>query len=147
MYLDFFGLNKPPFRITPDTNVFFELSRKYQLSKRSNVLARSFYDFYDFKGRFFYLFDPQGLVGPPYDSEFNRVTDASFGLELIIETRWDEDLQSTSGIEYKKYDDVDFIYVSENDPLQLLNERFSFDPDEAITSLFTSLNFKYKWSE
>ena len=128
-----------------DTNVFFELSRKYQLSKRNSILARSFYDFYDFKGRFFFIPDPNGLVGPPYDSEFNRVTDASFGLELIVETQWNDKLQSTSGIEYKKYDDVDFIYVSENDPLQLLNERFSFDPDESITSLFTSLS--YKWGQ
>lgn len=24
MYLEYFGLSKPPFRITPDTHVFFE---------------------------------------------------------------------------------------------------------------------------
>ena len=121
-----------------DTNTFFEIKRQFSASENTTATIRGFYDDYEFKGRFYYLQDINGITGPPYSSEFNRVTDSSFGFESYFDTNLAQGSDLVYGIEYKKYGDVDFIYVSENDPLQLLNERFSFDPEESITSIFVS---------
>jgi len=131
-----------------DTNEFLEIKYDKQLTEFSNVSLRTYYDNYEFKGRFFYIVDPSWAIGPPYESEFNLITDSSTGIEALFNTRSSDDLQLVYGIEYKKYANVDFIYRSENDPQQLLNELFHFDPDETITSLFLSLQYDYSndWS-
>jgi len=131
-----------------DTNTFFEIGREFKVSDSTQAKFRGFYDNYEFKGRYYYLSDPLGIEGPPYESEFNRVTDASYGFEVLFNRKLNSTAKLLYGAEYKRYGDVNFIYVSENDPLQLLNERFSYNPDEAITSLFTSLDYDWndKWS-
>ncbi|WP_196139724.1 TonB-dependent siderophore receptor [Aliikangiella sp. G2MR2-5] len=136
------------FTFFEDTNTFFEFQKESRIAKDNRAIIRVFYDYYEFKGRFYYISDPSSVLGPPYESEFNRVTNTSLGVEVLFDKKISDDIQLLYGAEFKKYGDVDFVYVSENDPLQLLNERFSFDPEESVFSAHASIDYQWNafWS-
>ena len=115
-----------------DTNYFVELGYSNKLAEKTEIKTRAYLDGYQFRGRFMYYPDPTWTLGPPYGSEFNRIEDKAYGVEVLLTTDWNDRHKTLYGLDYKRYGKVLFEYYSENDPDQNLNQYFDRDPNEQV---------------
>ncbi|WP_144391882.1 TonB-dependent receptor plug domain-containing protein [Pleionea sediminis] len=126
-----------------DENEHLEIGFESEFADYLNIEGRIFFDNYEFMGRYLYLQDPNGIEGPNYPSEYNRINSRSYGAELIADTNWSPHSRTIYGIEIKNYRDYDFVYRSENDPLQLLDINLSVNPNETVRSGFFSHEIRF----
>ncbi|NVJ60998.1 MAG: TonB-dependent receptor plug domain-containing protein [Gammaproteobacteria bacterium] len=126
-----------------DQNQHLELGFDKKTTDNLSFNGRVYYDSYQFYGRYEYLQDTMEVLGPNYPSELNKIHSSSYGFELIADTNWNPHSRTIYGFEYKSYRNYDFIYRSENDPLQQVNIDLVVDPNETIRSGFFSHEIRF----
>lgn len=119
-----------------DMNAFTGLTYNKTLNSKYNVQLKAYADVYEFNGRYIYDIDTSLQLGPPYESEFNKITNWYYITESNFQARWNPKHTSIAGFEYKNYYKHRFEYYSENDTNQTLNIFNDKKPDIDIISAF-----------